>query len=71
MSDPAQTKTTRTSQEIWRLARRHAKEALAAIADHQMQTWTNFPTSMTPSDMITEAIVHAIEEAGVSYAETK
>ncbi len=56
-----------TREEVWAIARKHAKDVMAAIADAQMKTWAKFPPSGGPTDFITEAMVRAIEEAGVKY----
>lgn len=68
MSD--QSKTTAepiTQQQVWSIARKHAKDVMAAIADAQMKTWEKWPPGGGPTDFITEAMVRAIEEAGVKY----
>ena len=59
--------TPLTQEEVWAIARKHAKDVMAAIADAQMKTWAKFPPSGSPTDFITEAMVRAIEEAGVKY----
>jgi hypothetical protein len=56
-----------TQEQVWEIARKHAKDAMAAIADAQMKTWAKWPPPSGPTDFITEAMVRAMEEAGVKY----
>lgn len=56
---------TLTSPDIFAIANQRATEALAQIADRQMRTWDRFPSPDSPMDIITRAIVRALEDAGV------
>ena len=51
--------------DVWEIGRRHAKEAMAAIAECQMKTWDRHPPLSGPTMFIAEAIVNALFEAGV------
>lgn len=53
------------SHKIFEIAHRRATEAMAQIAERQMKTWDKFPSPDGPTDLITRAILGAIEDAGV------
>jgi hypothetical protein len=52
--------------DLWEIGRRHAKDAMAAIAEHQMKTWDKYPPMSGPTMFIAEAIVNALKECGVA-----
>lgn len=54
-----------TTAAPWDIADRHARAAMARIADAQMKTWDNFPPVDGPTDFIRMAILQAMEDAGV------
>lgn len=56
-------RTLKLDQKIWNIADRNARDALGAIANHQITTWVKFPTTNTAQDFVREAILKAIEEA--------
>ena len=51
-----------TTTKIHTIARHHAVQAMAAIADAQMKTWDKYPTHFGPTDIVTQAIKAAIAE---------
>jgi hypothetical protein len=59
MSDPKQ-----ITKELWQIADRCARDAMAEIADAQMKTWAKFPPVDGPTDFIRSAILQAMEVAG-------
>ena len=49
-----------SDDELWQLARKRAKFALAEIANNQMNTWRKFPNGDTPSEIIAKQIAEAM-----------
>lgn len=49
--------------DAYEIAERHARRALAEIADHQMNAWTKHPSSESPKEIINRAIMDAIHDA--------
>ncbi len=56
---------TTNSINVWEIARRHARDTMASIAECQMKTWGPASCVDGPTRLIELAIVRAMEEAGV------
>ena len=48
---------------LWEIALKRAGYALATIADHQMNTWTQYPSSDTPKEIIAHQMAEAMNDA--------
>ena len=62
--------TTVPEVNYYEVSDRFAKQAMAAIGNAQMHTWAKFTNSLSPTDMIAEAIRMALKEAGVQHVDT-
>lgn len=52
-----------TEEEMYAIARKRAGYALATIADRQMNTWTKYPDSSTPTEIIARQMLEAMSDA--------
>lgn len=52
-----------TESEVRLIALKRAGYALSQIANNQMNTWTKYPSSETPRDIVAKQIMEAMNDA--------
>jgi hypothetical protein len=54
--------TSISDEELWLIAHKRAQYVLAEIANHQMNTWTNYHSSDTPKEIIAKQIAEVMND---------